>query len=139
MLTHFKYAEWETVALNTDAIVRVHSLEPTDQKRIISQIVKAIRDRHSKGSAHEGEASRILTKITTANLKGTFAEFYRAILSNLMSYGVLYRSSLEAGIFTTAGRPMTQNKEYGHRENGKPHQGQQGINSAGKDGTCNAC
>ena len=93
MLTHSKYAEWETAALNTNAIVRAHSHEPTDQKRSISQIVKAIRDAH-KGTTHEAEASRILSKITTAQLTGTFAEFYGAILSNFMSNGGLYRSSL---------------------------------------------
>ena len=65
MLTHAKYNEWETAALNTYAIVRAHSLEAADQKRIISLIVKSIRDGH-KGSTHETEAARILSKITTA-------------------------------------------------------------------------
>ena len=114
MLTHSRYAEWETVASNTNAIVRAHSLEAADQKRIISQIVKVIRDGHPKGSTHEAEASRILAKITTAQLMGTSAEFYGAILLNLMSNGVLYRSSLEAGIFTAV-RSVTQNKEYRQR------------------------
>ena len=92
--------QWETAAINSNAIVRAHSLEPTDQKRIISLIAKTIRDGH-KGSMQEAEASRILSKVTTAQQTGTFAEFYGAILANLMANGVLYRSSLEAGIFVS--------------------------------------
>ena len=139
MLTHAKYAEWETV--KTNAILRAHSLEAADQKRIISQIVMAIRDGHTKGSTHEAEASRILEQITTAQQTGTFAEFYGAILWNLMSNGVLYRSSLEAGIFTTTAsrvrirvresNSVTQTKEYGKPE--------ENNNSAGKDGNCSSC
>ena len=113
MLTHAKYAEWETAASNTNAIVRAHSLKHTDQKRIVSLICKSIRDGH-KGSVNEGEAARILSKITTAQLTRTFAEFYGAISSNLMANGVLYRSSLEAGIFSTsatASRPIPT-KDY---------------------------
>ena len=90
MLTHGKYSEWETATINSNAIVRAHSLEPADQKRIISLIIKSIRNGH-KGSVQEGEAARILSKITTAQQTATFSEFYGAILSNLMANGVLYR------------------------------------------------
>ena len=44
-------------------------MEPADQKRIISLIVKSIRDGH-KGFTHEAKAARILSKITTAQMTG---------------------------------------------------------------------
>ena len=47
-LTHSKFAEWESAAISSKTTARAHSLDMAEQKRIVSQAVKATRDGHPK-------------------------------------------------------------------------------------------